>query len=251
MNNISAIIIAKDEENQIRECIDNLSFCEEVIVVNNGFLDNTAKIAESLGAKVFNFSSNNFAELRNFGLSKAQNPWIFYVDADEKADDLLKKSVIEAIKSGDFDSYTLKRKNFYLGNNEWPHVESIKRLFNKNKLSGWKGEIHESPEIEGKSGELSGFLIHKTHRNLESMVEKTNSWSQTEAMLRFKNNHPKMSWWRFARVMLTAFLSSYILQKGYKAKGAGLIESMYQAFSMFITYAKLWELQNKKDEAVK
>lgn len=76
------------------------------------------------------------------------------------------------------------------------------------------------------------------------MVEKTNKWSDTEALLRFNSNHPKMTWWRFPRVMLTAFFNSYIRQGGWKAGAVGLIESVYQSFSMFITYAKLWELQN-------
>ena len=72
-------------------------------------------------------------------------------------------------------------------------------------------------------------------------------WSTIEAELRFKARHPKMTWWRFPRVMFTAFYDSYIKQKGYKVGAVGIMESMYQAFSIFITYAKLWELQNKND----
>jgi hypothetical protein len=66
-----------------------------------------------------------------------------------------------------------------------------------------------------------------------------------EANLRIQANHPKMSWWRFFRVMFTAFYGSYIKQEGWRAGTAGLVESIYQAFSMFITYAKLWEKQQK------
>jgi len=54
-----------------------------------------------------------------------------------------------------------------------------------------------------------------------------------------------MSWWRFPRVMLTAFFDSYIRQGGWKIGTAGLIESMYQSFSIFVTYARLWEMQEK------
>ena len=245
---VSVIIIARDEEERIRECIENLSFCKEIILVNNDSQDKTPQIAESLGAKVVNFKSSNFSELRNLGLKQASYKWILYIDADEKADETLKKEIGRAINLDEFNSYSIKRKNFYLGSNEWPYAEKIQRLFKKDKLGGWFGQLHESPSVEGKAGELQGFLLHKTHRSLEEMVDKTNEWSETEAFLRYKNNHPKMSWWRFPRVMITAFLSSYIAQGGYKAKGVGLIESIYQAFSAFVTYAKLWELQKKEEK---
>ena len=105
--------------------------------------------------------------------------------------------------------------------------------------------MHESPIVEGAIGQLQSPIVHFSHRDLFSMVEKTNEWSEIEAKLRFKSQHPKMTWWRFPRVMMTAFFNSYILQGGWKIGTVGIMESIYQAFSTFITYAKLWELQKK------
>jgi hypothetical protein len=113
-------------------------------------------------------------------------------------------------------------------------------------LVEWYGQLHESPKIKGEVGELDEFIIHYTHDDLSSMVKKTNTWSDVEAETRIHIHHPKMTWWRFPRVMLSAFWDSYIRQSGWKAGTAGFIESIYQSFSIFITYAKLWELQNEK-----
>ena len=245
MSKISAVIIAKNEETMIRECLESLSFCDEIVVIDNNSVDETVDIAESFSAKVYKSSSTDFSQLRNLGLNKAQHDWILYIDEDERVDGSLKEEITKALQDREFDSYFIKRKNFYLGKNQWPYIETILRLFRKENLSGWFGEIHESPKITGKTGILEGLLLHFTHRDLESMVIKTIAWSQTEALLRFKANHPQITWWRIPRVMLTAFIKSYILQGGYKAKTVGLIESIYQAFSIFITYAKLWEIQNK------
>ncbi len=244
MIDISAVVIAKDEEDRIRQCIEALSFCKEIIVIDNDSSDKTFQIAESLGAKVYKIKSNNFSELRNFGKDKAEYEWILYIDADEQIDKTLAEEIKKIDSKSDFSAYTLRRKNFFLGNHEWPHIEKMQRLFNKNDLEGWFGKIHESPKFNGTLGNLEGFIIHKTHRNLESMVNKTAEWSTQEASLRLQANHPQMTWWRFPRVMLTAFFNSYLFQGGYKAGTAGLIESTYQAFSIFVTYAKLWELQN-------
>ena len=146
-------------------------------------------------------------------------------------------------------AFRVRRKNYYLGSskkNEWPYIEKLERVFKKGSLKKWRGKLHESPVVEGEVGDLENFLLHFTHRNLTQMLDKTIEWSEIEAETRFKNNHPEMSWWRFPRVMIRAFFDSYFKQGGYKIGTAGLIESIYQSFSIFITYAKLWEKQNKK-----
>ena len=244
---LSAIVIAKDEESKIADCLDSLSFCDEIIVIDGGSKDRTVEIAKRMGAKVFECKTNDFSESRNFGLKKSSGSWILYVDADERVTQDLKLDIKNQISKieNDYSAYKIQRKNFYFGNHEWPYIEHLERLFKKDKLEGWYGKLHESPKIEGKVGELQGHLFHYTHQDIASMVNKTIEWSRIEAQLRFKSGHPKMTWWRFPRVMLTAFFDSYIRQGGWKVGAVGIIESLYQSFSIFITYARLWEMQQK------
>lgn len=248
MINISAIVIVKNGQDLMGDCLDSLSFCDEIIVVDGGSEDKTLEIAEKKGVKIFKHKMRDFSESRNFGLEKAEGKWVLYVDVDERITPRLaaniKQKIVTDVNS-EISAYKILRKNYYLGENPWPYVEKLERLFKKDKLKSWQGKLHESPIVEGKTGELEGFLLHYTHRDLTSMVNKTLEWSKTEARLRFDSNHPKMTWWRFPRVMITAFLNSYIKQRGYKAGTVGIIESIYQAFSAFITYARLWEMQNK------
>jgi len=248
MSKISAIILTNNSEALIADCIDSVSFCDEIIVIDDSSMDRTPDLAKHLGAKVYNYKSKSFAEKRNYGREKAKYKWVLYIDDDERVTKELENSIKEKvlnIKGKVYSAYKVKRKNFYLGNHEWPSSEEHLRLFNKNSLKEWKGKLHETPVVEGEISELDGFLLHYTHRDLSSMVQKTAEWSGVEAELRLKANHPQMRSWRFFRVMFTAFYDSYIKQKGYKAGTAGLIESLYQAFSIFITYARLWELQNE------
>lgn len=248
MNKISAIIIAKNEEKMIEECLTSLDFCDEILVVDTGSTDKTVAIAKKKKAIVYTTDTKNFSEMRNLGLKKATNPWILYIDADERVSLELKNEIKRVVKeSTENVAYKVKRKNFYLGNHEWPVIEKLERLFKKTALKEWYGELHESPKVNGPIGELDGFLLHYTHRNLTQMVEKTIIWSDIEANLRYKAGHPNMTWWRFPRVMGSAFVDSYIRQRGWQVGTAGLIESMYQSFSMFITYAKLWEKKQSKE----
>ncbi len=253
MSKISAIIITKNSENLIADCIESISgLADEIIVIDDASTDRTADLAKRLGARVEIHPQTHvdFAEKRNLGLKKAKNKWILYIDADERVSSELKESILEVInlRKPEYQAFKIRRKNFYFGSHPWPYIEKLERLFNKSSLKGWQGKVHETPLFDGKISELNGYLLHYTHRDLTSMVNKTISWSKIEAELRYKSHHPPVYWWRFPRVMLTAFYNSYVQQKGYKAGTVGLIESTYQAFSIFITYARLWEMQQKKDQ---
>ncbi len=242
---LSGIIIARNEEEMIADAIESLSFCDEVLVVDNASTDKTADIAEKKGAKVVKDNARDFSKLRKLGRDSAKGEWLFYLDSDERASKELGEEIVRIIKNNEANAYKVKRKNYYLGNNEWPSVEKMERLFKKDKLTGWKGELHESPVYEGEALELDNHIKHLAHRDLSSMLNKTLEWSDIEAKNRYNAHHPKISWWRIPRVMIPAFFNSFIKQRGYKKGTAGFIEGMYQAFSIFITYAKLWELQRK------
>lgn len=242
-NKLTIVIIARNEEKQIPVCLASAAFADEIILVDSGSTDNTVETARKSGAEVYEVEFTDFSQLRNLGKEKAANGWIFYLDADEEIPPDLKNEIMETVKTDKDCCYTLERKNYYLGK-LWPVPDTVTRLFKKELLKTWSGQVHESPLVTGALSALKFPLIHRTHNNLEEMLENTVSWSEFEAKARFNANHPAVTWWRIFRMMLTAFTDSYFKQKGYKVGTAGLIESTYQAFSSFVTYAKLWEMQN-------
>lgn len=253
MKKMSVIVLAKNEEVMIDDCLKSVSFCDETILIDSGSTDKTVAIAKKHGAKVYEDFSTDFSAKRNLGLEKAHGDWVLYIDADERISEALASAIVKSVEdsaAGEISAYKLRRKNFYLGDHAWPKVEEHVRLFKKESLKKWQGALHESPVFTGDVGVLDGELLHFTHRDLSQMVSKTNQWSEIEAHLRFEAKHPPMSWWRFPRVMITAFCDSYFKQGGWKVGTAGFVESVYQAFSNFITYAKLWELQHAKKENV-
>lgn len=244
---ISTIIITKNEENNIADCIDSVRFSDQIIVIDNNSNDRTVEIAKLNKAEVVSKEFKSFSAQREEGIKLNNSDWILYLDADERVSAELKNEILNTINQNDSkDLYKLKRKNFYFKKHEWQVVEHMERLFKKNSIKGWYGKIHESPKYTGEVGELENPIIHFTHTDLTSMLNKTIKWSDLEAQLRFDSNHPKMTWWRFPRVMLTTFLNYYVKQKGYKLGTAGLIESVFQSYSTFITYSKLWEIQEAK-----
>lgn len=253
MNNaqiqISAVVLAKNEEFRIARCLESLRFCDELIVIDNGSTDDTVKIAKTYGALVKRVEETNFSHLRTIGKEMAKGKWILYVDADEEIPEPLQKEIFQIVRKNDQSSagYYVLRENYYLGT-LWPVQDRMQRFFLKEKLIRWEGIVHETAVVDGDMGALVSPLIHHTHRTLEEMLNKTNEWSNYEAQLRLNANHPPVVWWRLIRVMSTGFLRSFIQEGGWRVGTVGWIESIYQGFSMFITYAKLWELQGQKTE---
>lgn len=250
--NLSVVIIAKDEEKNICNCIRSVSWADEVIVVDSGSTDETISKAQKSGAKVFKYekAKGTYSDWRNFGIRKAKGKWILYVDADERITPGLRAEILEKINPNnceeEFCSFAIPRKNLVFGKELrhggfWP--DYVKRLFRKDKLKGWVGKLHEEPTFEGKLGILKNPLIHYKENSLEEMLEKTNVWSDIEAELMFEANHPPVNIFRFISAILREFWFRFVREKAFLDKEVGVIYGIYQIYSRFISYAKLWEMQ--------
>lgn len=249
---LSVVILAKNEEAIIKDCLESVKWADEIILVDSGSTDQTPQIAKEYGAKIIDSPSRKlvFAKWRNQGFKAAQGNWVLYVDADERVTPELKKEIKALIKgTPKAVAYEIPRRNFFLGQEvryggAWP--DYVRRFFLKKKLKNWVNDLHEHPIVEGGWGKLKNPLLHLTHRDLSSMIGKTKQWSKIEAELLYQANHPKMTGWRFIRIMLTEFWDRGIKKQGLRNGTVGWIETIFQMFSRFITYARLWELQQKK-----
>ncbi len=247
---ISTIIIAKNEENMIQSCLDSLSWCEEILLIDTGSIDQTTKIAKKFGAKVVVYTSGkSFSDWRNKGLEEATNDWILYIDADERITPTLRREIKEILKNPLYDAYAIPRKNLILGKELhyggwWP--DYVKRLYRKDALKRWSGELHEEPEFLGGMGHLKSAMIHKKHETFSEMVDKTNNWSEIEAKLMYDSGHPPMNIPRFLTAMGREFWHRMIIKRAFLDGKIGIMFAMYQVFSRFVSYAKLWEMQITK-----
>lgn len=85
-----------------------------------------------------------------------------------------------------------------------------------------------------------------THRNLDQIVLKSLEWSKIDAKLRMDSRHPKMSGWRFFRIFLSEVFNQGVLRKGFFNETIGIMDALLQAFSMYMSYVRLWEMQQSE-----
>ncbi len=246
---ISVVIIAKNEENRIKACLESVKWADEIIVVDDGSTDDTVQIAKAYTDKIIKTSSRNFSEKRETALEKVSGEWVFFVDADERVLQPLREE-IESIISSDSSCavWQVSRRNIILGKEKkyaafWP--DYVIRLFKKSALKGYQGEVHEQPDFEGELGTLKNSLLHLTHRDIDSMVLKSLDWSHIDAKLRFNAGHPPMSGWRFIRILITETFNQGISRRGFFNGSVGTIDALLQTFSLMFTYMRLWEMQQK------
>jgi glycosyltransferase involved in cell wall biosynthesis len=244
---LTGIIIAKNEQKMIEDCLISLQFVDQIIVVDSGSTDNTNEIAKKYGAKIVKSGGTDYSQFRNAGLKAAAGDWVLYIDADERVSPLLRQEILETIKKPlTHSAYDLLRQNIYLGKHlthgGWGD-DYVTRLLYKSHLSHWVNPLHEQPVFKGTSGKLTAPLIHFSHRDLSSMVDKTLFFTKYEAQLRFDAGHPPMVLWRFVRVILTEFWFRFIKLAAWKDGPEGIIDGIFQVYNTFIIYARLWELQ--------
>lgn len=248
---ISVIIITKNEEEMLPDALDSVKWADEILLVDTGSTDKTVEMAKKAGARVVESKGKNFAEWRNKGLKEAKGDWLLYLDADERITSDLKNEIKEIISQDNphYSMFAIPRSNIILGKEFrhggfWP--DYVKRLFKKSKLQKWVGELHEEPEYEGKMSHLINPMKHIKHEDFHQMVEKTNNWSEVEAKLMYEAGHPPMNVRRFISAMAREFWYRMIRKAGFLDGKEGIMFAMYQVYSRFVSYAKLWELQEKE-----
>lgn len=251
MAKLSAIVITKNEQEMIADCLISLEFADEIIVVDTGNTDETNSIAREHGAIVVDSNGNDYSHFRNAGLKAATGDWVLYIDADERVTPLLRTEIQQILdrprdKTG---AYALVRNNIFLGKamsyGGWGN-DYVLRLFPKGNLHSWHNALHEQPEYTGKLFKLANPLIHFSHRDLSSMLDKTLEFTAYEAKLRYDVNHPKIVPWRIARVMFTEAWKRFIVLQAWKDGPEGVIDGLFQVFNTFVIYSRLWELQQAK-----
>lgn len=246
--NITAIIIAKNEAQMIVNCIDTLSWCDEVVVIDSGSSDDTVKLAETAGARVIGIFHRSMAKLRNEALKRVKTDWVFYIDADERVTPTLAKEIMVQLETNQVSALSMRRQNVHYGkimehggwNQDW-----VIRVFAKDKFSSWVGPIHESPEFKGQVLELKSPLIHLTHRHTVDGLKKTIAWTPIEAELLAESDLKPIKIRTIFRKGFLEFLRRAVLKRGYRDGAEGWIEALVQGLNRMLVYIQVWEHQRQ------
>jgi glycosyltransferase involved in cell wall biosynthesis len=240
---LTIAILCRNAAKTLESAIRSVQDLGLVVMLDDHSTDNSVKIAKSLGALVIDAKPGSFAQKRNQLLYQANTSWVFYLDADERVTPELATEICQITNSDVSAVYKVTRTNYFLGTKMY--TDQVDRLFHCSLLKKWIGAVHESPVTEGESKTLKYPLLHFTHTDIGTMLEKTNQWSDIEADLRIKAKHPPVAWWRLMRIAITESINQFIKKNILQYKRPGLFEGYFQVIDKLIVYTKLWERQQK------
>lgn len=254
---LSAVVLTKNEEDRIEKCIKSLTFCEEIVVIDDFSTDGTVDKIKKLKSKSQKYKpeikifkrnlGENFSEQRNFGIKKARGDWVLFVDVDEVVSSALRKEIKEVVENEDHDGYYLKRVDkIWGGELKYGESGNIRLLRLARKNSGrWKRKVHEYWNVSGKTAILDNHLIHYPHQSIREFVSEISNYSKLHAVQNYKEGK-RSNVIKIIFYPIFKFKFNYILKLGFLDGIPGFVAAVIMSFHSFLSWSNLWFLQHKK-----
>lgn len=249
---LSLAIITLNEEANLERCIRSVPFADEVIVLDSGSTDSTIDLAKSLGAKTFIESWRGFRDQKRRATDLCRNDWVLSLDADEALSPEAAKKIEKLLASADLaraTGYELPRLTWTLGrwirHGGW-YPDRQLRLYDR-RSSKWEGGEHVHERVKTRvSSRLEMPIYHWPFPDLAAQIETNNRYSTLGAQEQIRRQK-KFSLAKLLFKPVSKFLETYLIKKGFLDGLPGFIISIGAAYSIFLKYAKQWELESRRN----
>lgn len=243
---LSAIVITKNESENIHECLASLHWVQEIVVVDAESQDNTVALAREFTDKVFVRPWEGYVAAKQFALAQCTGDWVLWIDADERVTPELRQEICDLLTNAPaYAGYELARLANFLGrwimHGGW-YPGYVLRLFRQENANFNNLKVHEGVELKGKIGRLQNHLLHYTDRDIRRYFEKFNRYTSLAA----EELHRKGKRWQWRDLLFRPpwmFLRMYVFKTGFLDGMPGFILACFSAAYVFTKYAKLWEIE--------
>lgn len=245
--NISAVVLTKNDQDSLKQVLKSLSFCSQILVIDDYSADDTISIAKKMGAQVHKRKlNNNLAKQRNFALKKASHDWVLFIDSDELVTEKLKKEIMQVLPDTNKQGFFIPRKDMFLGK-KLKHGEAgnikLLRLARKDKGS-WQRAIHEVWQVDGEIGSLKNPILHNRNISISQFIQRINFYTSIDAQ-ELKKEGKTYSLAQLIFKPIGKFIYNYVILLGFLDGVRGFIFAYIMSLHSIIVRVKQWE--NKSD----
>jgi len=242
---LTVIVPTYNEEATLRECLESVRFADEVVVVDSFSTDRTLTIARELGARVLQHEYVYSARQKNWAIPQAAHEWILLVDSDERVTPALRDEILELLRGAPgHDGYWIRRVNHFLGRRirrcGWG-TDKVIRLFRRDVARYQDREVHAEIDLPGPLPILQQPLEHHSFRSFGQYFRKLQLYSEWGAAQLYKEGRRAGAPAILGRPV-ARFLKMYVVRLGFLEGLHGLVLSMLGAFTVYLKYARLWEM---------
>jgi glycosyltransferase involved in cell wall biosynthesis len=241
---LSVTVITLNEEQNLDRCLSSVAWADEIVVVDSGSTDRTTAIAGSHGARLFHNPWPGYVAQKNYAIERSRHPWVLSLDADEWVTAAGAEEIRAALANPEADAYAFNRSSSFCGeylsrawNPDWQT-----RLFRRDLGRFDGGRVHERLRLPSgaRVTRMRERMPHMAYRTVGEYVERMNLYTGLAAeSLAEQGRSP--SAWRMLLSPAATFLKIFVLKRGFRDGGRGLIVSVGSAFYVALKYAKLWE----------
>ena len=245
---LSVVVITRNEERNIKDCLESVEWADEIIIVDDNSTDKTVEIAQRYTDRIFHRKMDIEGRHRNWAYDQARNSWVLSLDADERVTPELKEEIEKAITDpGEFKGFIIPRRN-YIGDywvkyGGWYPSGQLK-IFKKEEFRWEEAEVHPRAFLKGPANNLKNDLIHYSYKDFEDFVSKMNKQTTLEAKKWVRDKREMGSGKAFWRT-LDRFCRTYFRKKAYKNGFTGFMISVFAGLYQILSYAKYREMKSK------
>ncbi len=248
---ISACIMTFNEEDNIERCLQSVSWCDEIVVLDSFSTDRTVELCRQFTDGIHQHKWEGYIDQRNRLRALASCPWVLFVDADEEVSSAL-RDAIEREQDGGFSEYAgyrFPRRVYYLNrwilHGEWnPDIKL--RLFEKERGRSVGEEPHDQVVVDGPVKTLRSPLYHYTYTSITDHIDTINRFSAISANAKYDSGY-RFRWVDYIFRPFFRFIKGYLLKAGFLDGRRGFFIAIISAFGVAAKYAKVWEIQQDKE----
>jgi glycosyltransferase involved in cell wall biosynthesis len=244
--NVTACIVSFNEESNIRRCLESVTWCREIVVVDSFSTDRTVEIAREYTDNVIQREWPGFRAQKEFARQQGTSEWSLMLDCDEEISQDLQMEIFQSLKNAnEIDGFEMPRMVYYLGrwikHGDW-YPDRKLRLYRKEA-----GEIvgidpHDYVEVRGTTRRLAQPIYHYTYDDLAHHVNTINRFSTISAEEKFKMGKRARRSDLFMRPFWK-FIRGYIIKRGVLDGRQGLIIARLSSLEVWLKYLKLRQLE--------
>jgi len=254
--NLSVVVLTKNSENIIEDCLKSIyDWAGEIVVVDDMSTDKTLEIVKKYTDRVYIRKWDREGAHRNYAYSLAKFDYILSLDSDERATPELRDEIIAIFKEGPkYVGYNIPHRNFigdyWIKYGGWYPNAKLKMYAKKEFRYEEEAEYHPRAFLKGPTYTLKSDIIHYAYRNFQNLFSKLNHQTDFEAK-KWVRDGRKMSFGRCMVKAISRYIKFYYVKKGKKDGFIGFMMALASSAYQLMTYAKYWELKNRDTQLAK
>jgi len=245
---LSVVVITKNEERNIEDCLNSVyGWADEIVVVDDQSTDRTVELSQKFAGKVFHRRMDNEGTHRNWAYAQAKNEWVLSLDADEIVSPELREELSKILPTTKFHAFSIPLRNYigkyWVKHSGWYPAGKL-RLFMKSRFKYEEVQVHPRVFLNGDTGHMQppADIIHKGYPDFEHFLQSLNRQTTLEAQ-KWVDTGRHMSGGKALWRTVDRFFRSFFGKQGYKDGFIGFMIAFYASLYQIMSYAKYWEIK--------